>query len=137
MPLELSAEEEELTAPKPEIRFGYDNFAIDYNKNNYVIHKYNELTKIEFQISLLPKGVGLHSICQSEDDELSEYDVDMFRPNDRSIDDQDDDNDNEALGTITLIVGNRENKHPRFLDTYLILSSDLCIICGCCHVNKV
>ena len=36
----------------------------------------------------------------------------MFRSNDNSIDDQDDDSDNKTLGTITLIVGNRENKHP-------------------------
>ena len=79
---------------KPEIRFGYDNFSVGYDKNNDVVYKYNELTKIEFQINLLPKGVGLHSICQSESDEPSEYDDDMFRSNDNSVDDQDDDSDN-------------------------------------------
>ena len=31
---------------------------------------------------------------------------------------QDDDSDNEALGTITLIMGNRENKHPSLIDVY-------------------
>ena len=65
-------DQEKPTAPKLEIRFGYDNFTNGYDKNNDVIYKYNELTKIEFQISLLPKGVGLHSICQSESDEQSE-----------------------------------------------------------------
>ena len=64
--------------------------------------------------------MGLRSICQSESDELSEYnDDDMFRSNDNSIDDQDDDSDNETSGTITLIVGNRENEHPSLIDQYL------------------
>ena len=64
--------------------------------------------------------MGLRSICQSESDELSEYnDDDMFRSNDNSIDDQDDDSDNETSGTITLIVGNRENRHPSLIDAYL------------------
>ena len=45
---------------KPEIRFGYDNFSVGYEKHNDVVYNYNELTKIEFQISLLPKGVGQH-----------------------------------------------------------------------------
>ena len=59
-------------APKLEIRFGYDNFRSDYVKNDTVIYKHHEMTKDELQISLLPKGMGLQSIYQFENDEQSD-----------------------------------------------------------------
>ena len=62
--------------------------------------------------------MGLHYIYQSENNEQSEYDDNTLAYDDNSQDDQDDDSDDEALGTITLIMGNRENEHPNLIDAY-------------------
>ena len=43
----------------------------------------------------------------------------MCAPDDNPKDDHDGDSDNEMSGTITLVVGNRENEHPNLIDAYL------------------
>ena len=84
-------------------------FRNDLIKNDDVIYKYNELTKVELKVDLLPKDMGLHYIYQPGNDGQSENDDDTLMYDNDSQDDQDDNSDNEELGRITLIMGNRKN----------------------------
>ena len=55
-------------ASELEIRFSINDFKAGYDKDRDDVYKFNELTKVLFQVILLPKGKGLHSICESEND---------------------------------------------------------------------
>ena len=44
-----------------EIRFAYDTIRGDYIKDDTSHYEYYEITKTEYQISLLPTGEGLQS----------------------------------------------------------------------------
>ena len=103
---------EKLIAPELEIRFGIDDLRIGYDKGEDDIYNFHEITKVVFRIAILPQGKGLRSICQLEQGLQSEYDTNMHAPGDSSEDDHGDDNNKEIYGTITLVVGKRENEAP-------------------------
>ena len=70
------------TESELEIRFGIDDFRANYDRNKDVIYKFNELTKTVFQVILLPKGKGLHSVCQTDQDKQPEHDINMYAHDD-------------------------------------------------------
>ena len=110
---------EELLVPELEIRFSIDDLRIGYDKRKDDIYNFDELTKIVFRIAIFPQGKGLQSICQWEQELQSEYETHKLASGDSSRDDHDDDNDKEIYGTITLVVGKRENEASNVINAYL------------------
>ena len=106
---------EKVTAPELEIRFGINDFRTGYDEGKNDIYKFNELIKVVFQIIPLPKGMGLHSICQPEQDIQPGCDINTYAPADSSEDDHANDCTKEISGTITLVVGNKGNEHPNLI----------------------
>ena len=72
-----------------------------------------------FRIAIFPQGKGLQSICQWEPELQLEYETHKLAPGDCSRDDHDDDNNKEIYGTITLVVGKRENEASNVINAYL------------------
>ena len=96
-----------IKAPELEIRLGIDDFKNYYDKGGNEVHQFNELTKFVFDIVMLPKGKGLKFISlQSQ--EMQEEDEDKFTPSNDLEGDNDDDNNKELIGEITLITGTME-----------------------------
>ena len=103
---------------EPEIRFGIDDYRTGCYESNIDAYKFNELSKVIFEIALLPKGKGLQSICTSNQDVQPGGD-DMYMPSNNSEDDNGDDSSKEISGTITLVIGNRENERSNLVSAYL------------------
>ena len=110
---------EELIVPELEIRFSIDDLRIGYDKGKDDIYNFDELTKIVFRIAIFPQGKGLQSICQWEQELQSEYETHKLASGDSSEDDHDDDNNKEIYGTITLVIGKRENVASNVISAYL------------------
>ena len=101
-----------------EIRFGIEDFKNYYDKDGNEVHQSNELTKFIFDIVMLPKGKGLKFISlQSQ--EMQEEDEDRYTSSNNLEGDNDDDNNKELIGKITLITGNNGSKRSDLVGAYL------------------
>ena len=72
-----------------------------------------------FKITILPQGKGLQSPFQWEQELQPEYEANELAPGDYSRDFHDGNSNKELNGTITLVVGKRENGALNVLNAYL------------------
>ena len=93
--------------PELEIRLGIDDLKIYYDTSGNEIYQVDELTKLIFEIIMLPKGKGIHFISQPNQ-EMQLGDDDRYMTYD-NIKDDDDGDSKEIPGTITLITGNKSS----------------------------
>ena len=105
----------EFRVPELEIRLGIDDLKIYYDTSVNEVYQFDKLTKLIFEIVMLPKGKGIHFISQPSQ-EMHSGDDDRHMPGDNLKDDNDDGNNKEIPGTITLIT---ENKNSDLVGAYL------------------
>ena len=74
------------TDPIIEIRFAYDIIKGDYIKDDTSHYEYSEITKTEYQVSLLPIGEGLQSLLEAPSENIEQPDT---REHKRTVTQQD------------------------------------------------
>ena len=102
-----------------EIWFNIDDLRIGIDKVKDDIYNVDALTKIVFRIAILPQGKGLQSLFQLEQELQPECEANELAPDNLSRDFCNSNSNKELSGTITLVVGKREDGALNVLNAYL------------------
>ena len=101
--------------PELEIIIGIEDFMKYHDKSRSEVHQFSELKRLTFDVVMLPKGKGLKFISPQE---KQEEDGDRYTSSNDL--EGDNDNDNEELtGKITLITANNGSTHSDLVGAYL------------------
>ena len=95
-----------------DLRIGIDNIKDDIDNDDVLL-------KIMFRITILPQGKGLQSIFHLEQELQPDCEGMNFPPENISRDFCDSISNKELSGTITLVVGKREDGALNVLNAYL------------------
>ena len=108
--------------PKIEIRFAYDDIKGNYIENDISNYEYYEITKTEYQISLLPTGEGLQSLLEAPSKNNEQPDMGAHyktvTQQVHSQTDQEGDGSSEVTGTITLITKNEDHAQTSLIEAF-------------------